>query len=79
MAQHSTVSWLTYQDAAGNVIYGGTPMGPVPQSEPFAAATLGANGTPDTSTQGLDRLAIPFAMVAIGALSLAVRRRRRAG
>jgi hypothetical protein len=33
--QQAAVAWLTYQDAAGNVIYGGTPLGPVPQSMPF--------------------------------------------
>jgi hypothetical protein len=29
------VTWLTYQDAEGNVIYGGEPMGPAPVSVPF--------------------------------------------
>jgi hypothetical protein len=31
----ATVPWLTYQDADGEVIYGGRPMGEPPSSEPF--------------------------------------------
>ncbi|TQL66539.1 hypothetical protein FB381_0402 [Nocardioides albertanoniae] len=30
-----TVPWLTYQTAAGSAVYGGTPMGSPPRSEPF--------------------------------------------
>ncbi|MGH3712195.1 MAG: DUF6351 family protein [Micromonosporaceae bacterium] len=30
IGQADTVDWLTYSDAAGNVIYGGTPLGPPP-------------------------------------------------
>jgi hypothetical protein len=29
------IPWLTYQDASGNVVYGGTPMGPAPRSRPL--------------------------------------------
>ena len=29
-------TWLTYQDAKGNVVYGGKPLGPVPVSSPFS-------------------------------------------
>lgn len=32
VGQQPTVPWLTYQDAAGNVVYGGTPLGPPPTS-----------------------------------------------
>lgn len=32
-----TVPWLTYQDPAGEVIHGGTPMGDPPASKPFSA------------------------------------------
>jgi hypothetical protein len=32
IGQRPTIPWLTYQDAAGHVIYGGRPMGPPPQS-----------------------------------------------
>jgi hypothetical protein len=34
--QQPTVPWLTYQDPAGGVIYGGRPMGPAPASVAFA-------------------------------------------
>ncbi|MGH2806016.1 MAG: DUF6351 family protein, partial [Actinomycetota bacterium] len=33
--QHGAVPWLTYQDANGDVIYGGRPLGPPPNSVPF--------------------------------------------
>jgi hypothetical protein len=33
--QHGAVSWLTYQDADGKVIYGGRPMGSPPRSTPL--------------------------------------------
>ncbi|EHN10956.1 hypothetical protein PAI11_21850 [Patulibacter medicamentivorans] len=32
VGQQPTVTWQTYQDAAGRVIYGGRPMGPAPTS-----------------------------------------------
>lgn len=31
--QHPVVTWLTYSDAKGNVIYGGKPLGPAPRSK----------------------------------------------
>lgn len=33
----AAVTWLTYQDASGNVVYGGQPLGAPPASEPFGA------------------------------------------
>ncbi|MBV9413114.1 MAG: hypothetical protein JO148_16090, partial [Acidimicrobiia bacterium] len=33
--QQAVVPWLTYQNAAGRVVYGGTPIGPAPVSVPF--------------------------------------------
>jgi hypothetical protein len=33
--QQPTIPWLTYQDAAGHVIYGGRPLGAAPVSVPF--------------------------------------------
>jgi hypothetical protein len=30
--QQPTIPWMTYQDQGGQVIYGGTPMGPAPTS-----------------------------------------------
>jgi len=35
VGQQPTIPWMTYQDANGNVIYGGTPLGPPPVSQPF--------------------------------------------
>jgi hypothetical protein len=35
IGQGPTTPWMTYQDAAGNVIYGGRPLGPPPVSVPF--------------------------------------------
>jgi len=32
VAQRGALSWLTYQDAAGKVVYGGRPLGPPPVS-----------------------------------------------
>jgi hypothetical protein len=31
--QQKTVTWLTYQNSAGHVIYGGKPLGPAPRSQ----------------------------------------------
>ena len=36
--QHATTPWLTYQDADGNVVYGGRPLGPAPTSTALLAA-----------------------------------------
>jgi hypothetical protein len=36
VGQRGATSWLTYQDADGKVVYGGTPMGPPPVSTPFS-------------------------------------------
>jgi hypothetical protein len=36
--QHGATPWLTYQDSAGNVVYGGRPLGPTPSSNSFTAA-----------------------------------------
>jgi hypothetical protein len=33
VSQHGAIAWLTYQDARGNVIYGGKPMGAPPKSK----------------------------------------------
>jgi hypothetical protein len=35
VGQGPTTTWLTYQNQRGNVIFGGTPLGPAPQSVPF--------------------------------------------
>ena len=33
--QQRTLTWLSYQDAAGHVVYGGRRLGPRPRSVPF--------------------------------------------
>jgi hypothetical protein len=40
-----TVPWLTYQDHAGNVIYGGKPLGAVPTAKRVAPLSLRASRT----------------------------------
>jgi hypothetical protein len=37
VAQQGTVPWMTYQNAHGQVIYGGRPLGPAPRSKVFRA------------------------------------------
>ena len=37
VSQQDTIPWQTYQDADGNVIYGGRPLGAAPTSEAFDA------------------------------------------
>ena len=50
IGQGPTTPWMTYQDAAGHVIYGGRPLGAPPVSSPFGprrgcpAATGGLSG-----------------------------------
>ena len=31
--QTGAIPWLTYEDSAGNVVYGGTPLGDPPRSK----------------------------------------------
>jgi hypothetical protein len=38
VGRQDNIPWLTYQDATGNVVYGGRPMGPAPTSAPLATA-----------------------------------------
>jgi hypothetical protein len=37
VAQRGAVAWLTYQDARGRVVYGGTPMGSAPTASPLTS------------------------------------------
>jgi hypothetical protein len=37
VSQQATIPWQTYQDASGDVIYGGGALGPPPSSVPFSA------------------------------------------
>src|SRR5688500_18820968 len=36
----AATTWLTYQDARGNVVYGGRPLGAAPVSVPFRGAAI---------------------------------------
>ena len=45
--QQGTIPWQTYQDAQGEVIYGGTPLGPAPASQPVFK--ISARGTVQTA------------------------------
>ena len=87
----AAVTWLTYQDAQGNVIYGGEPMGPAPVSVPFgpartaaapaAAPVAGGTAAPRSRTlpaTGAGGAAALTAVVLLGA-GLVLRRRSAPG
>lgn len=72
-AFQAAVPWLTYQDAGGDVIYGGEPMGPAPVSVPYgpAAAPAVDEATADLPTTGggvLVGLVVPAVLVAAGGM-----------
>ena len=46
VARQKTVPWLTYQDAGGRVVYGGTPLGPPPHSLPVGRGGVRPVGVP---------------------------------
>lgn len=71
----TAVPWLTYQDARGNVVLGGEPMGPASVSVPFGPASAPgdtADPTLASTGAGTGLVAVP---VLVGAV-LAVLRRR---
>ena len=41
----AATTWLTYQDAKGDVVFGGTPLGAAPVSVPFRGAAAGSPAT----------------------------------
>lgn len=50
VGREQTVPWLTYQDANGSVVYGGTPLGAAPLSISFAPTGQAApNAAPATA------------------------------
>ena len=51
IGHQDTVPWLTYQDDAGNVIYGGVPLGDPPLSE-YVAASSGPGRSGDRPPPG---------------------------
>ena len=79
----AAVTWLTYQDAAGKVVYGGTPLGAAPVSVPFRGAGTAAGsgvGAPQVAgrtlpTTGASTLLAVGGLVLIGSAVL-IRRRR---
>jgi hypothetical protein len=58
IGQGATTPWITYQDAAGHVIYGGRPLGPSPASAPFGPrpGCPSATGRLSGQTLGLVKL-----------------------
>lgn len=77
----AATTWLTYQDARGNVVHGGRPLGAAPVSVPFRGAATGARG-PGVAAGQLPATGAPVLLAAAAAALLgagAVLRRRRAG
>jgi hypothetical protein len=60
--QQPTAPWLTYQNAHGGVVYGGSPIGPVPVSTPLAPSAFVSAGashaSPSAATAENGRLAV---------------------
>ena len=77
----AATTWLTYQDAAGKVVYGGTPLGAAPVSAAFrGAAAPEAGRAPDAAvgslpTTGGSALLAGIAAALLGG-ALLLRRRR---
>ena len=67
VGQAGAVPWQTYQDKSGNVIYGGTPLGPAPVSGPIGPNT----SVPEVAWQPVLLLA------GLGLGGLVLRNRRR--
>jgi LPXTG-motif cell wall-anchored protein len=75
----AATTWLTYQDARGNVVYGGRPLGAAPVSVPFRGAAAGGPGVASGQlpATGASVLLGIGAAVLLGA-GLVLRRRRTA-
>jgi hypothetical protein len=86
VGQQPAIPWLTYQDAAGHVIYGGTPMSALPGSAPprdggraevAAANTVALAVLPNTAAARFDpSLLALLAVGLVGVLPVLGRRRR---
>ncbi|MDX1510050.1 MAG: DUF6351 family protein [Nitriliruptorales bacterium] len=63
----AAIPWLTYQDADGNVIHGGEPMGPPPASVP-----IGSSGAVAAEGEGRELPATGGGLVALGLIGLTV-------
>lgn len=81
----AAVTWLTYQDADGTVVYGGQPLGDAPVSVPYGSAEApvppagadGPAGSPLPATGGSTPLALAGALALAAALTAARRRSPR--
>jgi hypothetical protein len=80
----AAVTWLTYQDLDGNVVYGGQPLGTPPTSVPYgpsgAPVPVGDGdpvGAPLPATGGSTLLALAGALALVSALTAARRRTPR--
>ena len=69
VSQAPTIPWLTYQDASGHVIYGGTRMGAAPTSQPVGAQ-------PSLVVAAMPAVMVLAGLVVVGALAAARRRAR---
>ncbi len=78
----AATTWLTYQDAQGKVVYGGTPMGAAPVSVPFRGAGAAAGGSgPGVASGQLPATGASALVAVLGVLLLGgafLLRRRRA-
>lgn len=79
----AATTWLTYQDAAGDVIHGGAPLGAAPVSVPFRGAAAGAGAGVAAPRPAVGQLPATGGSVLLAGLALAlvggglVLRRRR--
>ena len=77
----AATTWLSYQDARGNVVYGGRPLGAAPVSVPFrGAASPGTDAGPGVAAGQLPATGVPvlLAVAASALLGAGVVLRRRA-
>jgi LPXTG-motif cell wall-anchored protein len=65
----AATTWLTYQDAQGKVVFGGTPLGDAPVSVPFRAAATGGGRGPVTAIGQLPATGAS-ALLGVGAVLL---------
>lgn len=77
----AATTWLTYQDAAGKVVFGGRPLGAAPVSVPFRGAGAAAGGSaPGTALGALPATGASALLAVLGALliggAVLLRRRR---
>jgi hypothetical protein len=64
----AATTWLTYQDAAGKVVYGGTPMGDAPVSVPFRGRGSAVAGGPGVAVGQLPATGASGLLTGLGVL-----------